>query len=66
MADITSKWGLSPFAAKAERWPTPFVFEELFLLAIGLKRLRGRRDELSCQPWEKTDLTDFTAALKWA
>lgn len=29
------------------------VFEELFLLAIGLKRLRGRRDELSCQPWEK-------------
>ncbi len=42
-----------------------FVFEELFLLAIGLKRLRGRRDELSCQPWEKTDLTDFTAALSF-
>ena len=41
------------------------VFEELFLLAIGLKRLRGRRDELSCQPWEKTDLTDFTAALSF-
>ena len=41
------------------------VFEELFLLAIGLKRLRGRRDEQTCPPWEETDLSDFTAALSF-
>ena len=39
------------------------VFEELFLLAIGLKRLRGRRDDLACAPWRDADLSDFTAAL---
>ena len=39
------------------------VFEELFLLAIGLKKLRRRRDELSCAPWADTDLVDFYAAL---
>ena len=39
------------------------VFEELFLLAIGLKKLRRRRDELSCAPWADTDLGDFYAAL---
>ena len=38
------------------------VFEELFLLAIGLKKLRRRRDELSCAPWADTDLVDFYAA----
>ena len=39
------------------------VFEELFLLAIGLRRLRGRRDEQTCPPWDKTDLSGFAAAL---
>ena len=39
------------------------VFEELFLLAIGLKKLRRRRDEISCAPWADTDLVDFYAAL---
>ena len=39
------------------------VFEELFLLAIGLKRLRGRRDDWACAPWRDADLSDFTAAL---
>ncbi|MDE7218601.1 MAG: ATP-dependent DNA helicase RecG [Oscillospiraceae bacterium] len=41
------------------------VFEELFLLAIGLKRLRGRRDELQCEPWRDTDLTDFYGSLSF-
>ena len=35
------------------------VFEELFLLAIGLKRLRGRRDELQCEPWRDTAVSPF-------
>lgn len=39
------------------------VFEELFLLAIGLRRLRGRRDQLTCAPWEDTDLTAFYRQL---
>ena len=39
------------------------VFEELFLLAIGLRRLRGRRDQLTCAPWEDTDLTAFLEQL---
>ncbi len=39
------------------------VFEELFLLAIGLKRLRGRRDELTCPPWLETGLEDFIEGL---
>ena len=42
------------------------VFEELFLLAIGLWRLRGRRDEQTCPPWEETDLSDFTSALSFS
>ena len=42
------------------------VFEELFLLAIGLKRLRGRRDALTCAPWERTDLSDFYEKLPFA
>ena len=39
------------------------VFEELFLLAIGLRRLRGRRDQLTCAPWGDTDLTAFLEQL---
>lgn len=39
------------------------VFEELFLLAIGLRRLRGRRDEQTCPPWDETDLSEFISAL---
>ena len=42
------------------------VFEELFLLAIGLKRLRGRRDELQCEPWRDTDLSDFYGSLPFS
>ena len=42
------------------------VFEELFLLAIGLRRLRGRRDQLTCAPWENTDLTGFYGCLPFA
>ena len=42
------------------------VFEELFLLAIGLKRLRGRRDQLTCAPWKDAGLTDFYARLPFA
>jgi len=41
------------------------VFEELFLLAIGLRRIRGRRDGQSCPPWPNVDLSDFTAALSF-
>ena len=39
------------------------AFEELFLLAIGLKKLRGRREEFTCQPFAHTDISDFYAAL---
>ena len=42
------------------------VFEELFLLAIGLKRLRGRRDALTCTPWADTDLSDFYGRLPFS
>ena len=42
------------------------VFEELFLLAIGLKGLRGLRDRLTCAPWADTDLSDFYGALPFA
>ena len=42
------------------------VFEELFLLAIGLTRLRGRRDELQCEPWQDTDLSDFYGNLPFS
>ena len=42
------------------------VFEELFLLAIGLKRLRRRRNGLTCQPWEDTELVPFYEALPFA
>ena len=42
------------------------VFEELFLLAIGLKKLRRRRDGLRCRPFEDTDLSAFYAALPFS
>ena len=42
------------------------VFEELFLLAIGLKKLRRRRDGLHCRPFEDTDLSSFYAALPFS
>ena len=42
------------------------VFEELFLLAIGLKKLRRRRDALTCAPFADTDLTDFYARLTFS
>ncbi len=41
------------------------VFEELFLLAIGIKRLRSRREEASCAPWRDTDLSGFTGSLSF-
>lgn len=34
------------------------VFEELFLLAIGLKKLRSRRDTLTCEPYQNTDISE--------
>ena len=42
------------------------VFEELFLLAIGLKRLRRRREALQCASWERLGLEDFYGALPFA
>lgn len=42
------------------------VFEELFLLAIGLKKLRRRRDGLRCRPFGDTDISSFYAALPFS
>ena len=42
------------------------VFEELFLLAIGLKKLRGRRETLTCTPYANTDLTAFYEKLPFS
>ena len=42
------------------------VFEELFLLAIGLKKLRRRRDGLRCSPFGDTDISAFYAALPFS
>ncbi len=42
------------------------VFEELFLLALGLKRLRSRREGLTCAAWAHTDLSDFYARLPFS
>ncbi len=42
------------------------VFEELFLLALGLKRLRSRRETLTCAAWENIDIADFYARLPFA
>ena len=42
------------------------VFEELFLLAIGLKKLRSRRASVSVSPCAQTDLSPFYAALPFS
>ncbi len=42
------------------------VFEELFLLAIALKKLRTRREDLSCPPYSNTDLSEFFAHLPFS
>lgn len=42
------------------------VFEELFLLTIGMRRLRSRRETAHCTPFADTDLTDFFARLPFA
>ncbi len=42
------------------------VFEELFLLAIGLKKLRKRREKLTCPPFADTDLTVFYEKLPFS
>ena len=42
------------------------VFEELFLLAIGLKNLRRRREELFCPAYTDTDPTPFFAKLPFS
>jgi len=42
------------------------VFEELFLLAIGLKKLRRRRDALTCTPYGNTEMSDFYARLPFS
>ena len=42
------------------------VFEELFLLAAGLKKLRRRREVLTCPPFAHTDLDDFRRSLPFA
>ena len=42
------------------------VFEELFLLAIGMKKLRSRREGLTAQPFGDTDLTDFYERLPFS
>ena len=39
------------------------VFEELFLLTLGLKKLRRRREDLTCAAFTDTDLGDFYRAL---
>ena len=41
------------------------VFEELFMLAIGLKKLRRRRDVLTCPPFTHMDLSDFYGSLRF-
>ena len=42
------------------------VFEELFLLAIGLKKLRNRRAAVAVPPCTQTDLSPFYAALPFS
>ena len=42
------------------------VFEELFLLAIGLKRLRRRRDQVSVPPCAAVDMDPFCTALPFS
>ena len=42
------------------------VFEELFLLAIGLKKLRKRRKGMTCPPFADTDLSVFYEQLPFS
>ncbi len=42
------------------------VFEELFLLAVGLKKLRSRRDGFQCAPYTDTNLDAFINALPFS
>ncbi|MBR2131223.1 MAG: ATP-dependent DNA helicase RecG [Oscillospiraceae bacterium] len=42
------------------------VFEELFLLTIGMRRLRSRREISFCTPFSDTDLSDFFGRLPFA
>ena len=42
------------------------VFEELFLLAIGMKKLRSRREGLTSVPFEDTDLSSFYEKLPFS
>ena len=42
------------------------VFEEMFLLAIGLKRMKRRRDGLTCRPYGDTDLSSFYGRLPFS
>ena len=42
------------------------VFEELFLLAIGLKKLRSRRSGLTAPPCAQTDIAPFYDALPFS
>lgn len=42
------------------------VFEELFLLTLGLSRLRSRREEVQVEPCQKVDMTPFYHALPFA
>ncbi|MDE7244717.1 MAG: ATP-dependent DNA helicase RecG [Oscillospiraceae bacterium] len=42
------------------------VFEELFLLSVGMKKLRSRRDEFLCPPYQNTDITDFYRRLPFS
>ncbi len=40
-----------------------FAFEEMFLLSIGLSRLRNRRDGTTSQPLDDTNISDFVSSL---
>ncbi len=42
------------------------VFEELFLLTLGLRKLRRRREGQTCAPFSDTDLEDFYRALPFS
>ena len=42
------------------------VFEELFLLAIGMKKIRSRREGLTAKPFEDTDISCFYEKLPFS
>ena len=41
------------------------AFEELFLLAVGIRKLRSRREDCSCAPYGDLDLTAFYGKLSF-